>query len=37
MLNVQLNDKVVGRTELDNTGRMISLLCVASKVKSYSL
>lgn len=31
-----LNDKVVGRTKLDKTQRMVSLLCAVLEMMSYS-
>jgi hypothetical protein len=35
--NIQLNNKVVGRTELRQTQRMFSLLCVPLKAMFYRL
>ena len=37
MLKERLNDKAVGLAKLDETQRMIGLLCAVFKVMSYSL
>jgi hypothetical protein len=35
-LKVQLNEKVVGRTKVGKTQRIVGLLCAVLKVKSYN-